>query len=147
MFAFLFLSSGLQKLQTFNLEDGGVAMTLMRPRMDDAQRSFKQLTKVVIQKFQLPVEHKEVIKYITLPSAYYPHALGVAIFLEVVGSLLFVLNRRIGAWMLVWLGVGECVVGMHTNHHMLYVVLWACTAKEQQQPRHIATTRRCFSRQ
>lgn len=101
MFAFLFLSSGLQKLQTFNLEDGGVAMTMMRPRMDDAQRSIKQLTKVVINKFQLSVEHKEVVKYITLPSEYYPHALGFAIFLEVVGSLLFVLNRRIGAWMLV----------------------------------------------
>lgn len=101
MFSFLFLSSGLQKLQTFNLDDGGVAMTIMKPRMDEAQRSFKQLTKVVIDKFQLPLEHKDLLPYVTLPAQYYPHALGVAIFLEVAGSLLFVLNRPIGAWMLV----------------------------------------------
>jgi hypothetical protein len=32
---------------------------------------------------------------------YYPHTLGVAIFSEIVGAILFVMNKPIGAWMLV----------------------------------------------
>ena len=43
LFAFLFLSSGAQKLSTFNLSNGGPTMEFMAPKMDVAVQHIEKL--------------------------------------------------------------------------------------------------------
>ena len=50
LFAFLFLSSGFQKLTSFNLSTGGPVMTGMAPKMDTFLRTLDQVAGV-----QLPL--------------------------------------------------------------------------------------------
>lgn len=50
LFAFLFLSSGFQKLTSFNLSDGGPVLSGMAPKMDNFLRTLDHVTGV-----QLPI--------------------------------------------------------------------------------------------
>ncbi|KAL3147255.1 hypothetical protein ABBQ32_002747 [Trebouxia sp. C0010 RCD-2024] len=84
LFAFLFLSSGFQKLTSFNLSTGGPVMSGMAPKMDNFLRTVDQLAGV-----QLP-----------LPQGSYIFLLAIAIFLELAGGLLFIFNSTLGAVLL-----------------------------------------------
>ncbi|CAL8471434.1 g10976 [Coccomyxa elongata] len=81
LFSFLFLSSGAQKLQSFNLATGGPVMSLMAPKMDTFLGHIKDLTG-----FAVPLEKE-----------HYVLLLGAAVFLEIVGGTLFLLNFDAGA--------------------------------------------------
>jgi uncharacterized membrane protein YphA (DoxX/SURF4 family) len=85
LFAFLFLSSGAQKLSTFNLSTGGPTMDFMAPKLDQALAG--------IEKF--------AGQSLNVPKSFYVYALGAAIFLELAGGVLFVLGSRLGAWLLI----------------------------------------------
>jgi HR-like lesion-inducing len=54
LFAFLFLSSGAQKLSTFNLSDGGPTMEFMAPKMDIAVQHIERL---IGQSLNVPKVH------------------------------------------------------------------------------------------
>lgn len=96
LFAFLFLSSGFQKLTSFNLSDGGPVMSGMAPKMDNFLRTLDQVAGV-----QLPI-----------PQGSYIFMLAVAIFLELAGGLLFIFNSTWGAVLLSWFMVAVTPV-MH----------------------------------
>lgn len=90
LFAFLFLSSGAQKLSSFNLSNGGPTMEFMAPKLDTAIGSLQRI----------------LGQSLDIPKAWYVYALGVAIFLELAGGVLFVLGSNLGAWLLMaFLGV------------------------------------------
>ena len=50
LFAFLFISSGFQKLTSFNLQNGGPVMSGMAPKMDNFLKSLDHVAGV-----QLPI--------------------------------------------------------------------------------------------
>lgn len=105
LLAFLFLSSGLQKLQTFDLATGGPVMAQMGPKMDTF---LKQIDDFLGENGW--AEKSRLNK--AAQQERYPYVLGLAIFLEVAGSLLFTLNKPIGAHMLIIFTV-PCTVIMH----------------------------------
>ncbi|CAL5224319.1 g6987 [Coccomyxa viridis] len=84
LFALLFLSSGAQKLQSFNVTTGGPVMSLMAPKMDTFLGHIKDFVKV-----DIPLEKE-----------HYVLLLGGAIFLELAGAVLFLANYSAGAYML-----------------------------------------------
>ncbi|KAK9918181.1 hypothetical protein WJX75_002012 [Coccomyxa subellipsoidea] len=81
LFSFLFLSSGAQKLQSFNMATGGPVMSLLAPKMDTFLSHVKDLTGIAV-----PLEKEQ-----------YVFLLGAAVFLEIVGGTLFLLNYDVGA--------------------------------------------------
>jgi uncharacterized membrane protein YphA (DoxX/SURF4 family) len=85
LFAFLFISSGFQKLTSYNLQDGGPVMASMSPRMDTFLKHVQHYTG-----FDVPL-HKE----------HYVFMLGAAIFLELAGACAFIINSSIGAVFLI----------------------------------------------
>lgn len=85
LFAFLFLSSGAQKLSTFNLSNGGPTMEFMAPKMD-----------VAVQHIEKLIGHS-----LNVPKAFYVYALGASIFAELAGGVLFVLGSGLGAYLLI----------------------------------------------
>lgn len=87
LFAALFLSAGLYKLATFDFETGGhkiVEMSGMGRRMDDFLGELASVG--------LPVS--------MINATWYPVMMLAAIGLEVIGSILMILNRPLGARML-----------------------------------------------
>jgi len=84
LFAFLFLSSGAQKLASFNLEKGGPTMEFMAPKLDEFFAGVRSLTGV----------------HFDVPQEIYVYLLGIAIFLELAGGILFVLGSKLGATLL-----------------------------------------------
>ncbi|KDD75148.1 hypothetical protein H632_c842p0 [Helicosporidium sp. ATCC 50920] len=84
LFAFIFFSSGLQKLSHFDIVTGGPEMEYMEPRMDAFLNTVAKSTGIRIP----------------LPKFAYPYLLLIAVLLELAGGTLFVLNRRMGAHLL-----------------------------------------------
>ncbi|KAL0050930.1 hypothetical protein WJX82_010304 [Trebouxia sp. C0006] len=84
LFAFLFISSGFQKLTSFNLQNGGPVMGGMAPKMDNFLKSLDHVACV-----QLPIHQ-----------GYYIYMLAFAIFLELAGGLLLIFNSTLGAFLL-----------------------------------------------
>ncbi|GAB4820319.1 hypothetical protein N2152v2_007365 [Parachlorella kessleri] len=84
LFVFIFLSSGLQKLQSFDIVTGGPTMAVMEPKLDT---------------FLQRVNHWAGTS-LPITKAMYPYALLASIALELGGGLLFLLNRRFGAVLL-----------------------------------------------
>lgn len=84
LFAFLFISSGFQKLTSFNLQNGGPVMSGMAPKMDNFIKTLDRVAGV-----QLPISQ-----------GYYVYMLAFAIFLELAGGLLLIFNNTLGALLL-----------------------------------------------
>ena len=59
LFAFLFISSGFQKLTSFNLENGGPVMTAMAPKMDTFLKHVDKAAGI-----QLPISHVRCSSYV-----------------------------------------------------------------------------------
>lgn len=86
-------------------------MTQMGPKMDLFVSQLDTAIQQVSHTYKLPIdEHVRVHELVS--KDYYPALLGVAVFLEVAGSILFVLNKPLGAQMLLLFTVPVSVV-MH----------------------------------
>ena len=57
LFAFLFISSGFQKLTSFNLQNGGPVMSGMAPKMDNFIKTLDRVAGV-----QLPISQVEPVR-------------------------------------------------------------------------------------
>lgn len=113
LFAFLFLSSGFQKLTSFNLSTGGPVMSGMAPKMDNFLRTVDQLAGVQLPLPQvrdlqgrngaafLSSSHRFFHVRFLVAQGSYIFLLAIAIFLELAGGLLFIFNSTLGAVLLV----------------------------------------------
>ena len=61
LFAFLFISSGFQKLTSFNLQNGGPVMGGMAPKMDNFLKTLDHVAGV-----QLPIHQVSKMPYLVL---------------------------------------------------------------------------------
>eukprot|EP01026_Neomeris_dumetosa_P008963 TRINITY_DN1295_c0_g1_i2.p1 TRINITY_DN1295_c0_g1~~TRINITY_DN1295_c0_g1_i2.p1 ORF type:complete len:168 (+),score=18.25 TRINITY_DN1295_c0_g1_i2:63-566(+) len=89
LFALIFVLSGIQKLQTFELSTGGPVMATMKPKMD-----------LLLEKIQNHTSIQLEDQHVTLLQNNYQWMLLTAALMETVGGVLFVFDISIGAYLL-----------------------------------------------
>mmetsp|Transcript_14394 Transcript_14394/g.40635 ORF Transcript_14394/g.40635 Transcript_14394/m.40635 type:complete len:147 (-) Transcript_14394:386-826(-) len=88
-FAFIFISSGLQKLQTFDQETGGpIVSDVVTPALEKAYDAFSTAAPQ-----PLPLKFEEITPYV-------PALFAVSCGMEVFGGLLFIFGSRLGSILL-----------------------------------------------
>eukprot|EP01024_Parvocaulis_polyphysoides_P073800 TRINITY_DN9520_c0_g4_i1.p2 TRINITY_DN9520_c0_g4~~TRINITY_DN9520_c0_g4_i1.p2 ORF type:complete len:168 (-),score=9.10 TRINITY_DN9520_c0_g4_i1:247-750(-) len=88
-FALIFIMSGFQKLQTFEMSSGGPVMDVMKPKMD-----------LLFDKIQTQANFKIQDQHLALIRDNYKWMLLVAALMETVGGVLFIFDLSVGAYLL-----------------------------------------------
>ena len=132
LFAFLFLSSGFQKLTSFNPSDGGPVMDGMTPKMDNFLKTMDHVAGIQLPIPQVSDLWSGRVTHSTQPSkckslimqGSYKFMLAFAIFLELAGGLLFILNSTWGAVLL----VSACIFLTSIGDHCANALYKCCSA-------------------